>query len=72
MGVNPETVIDDFENCASIDTPGMIRISFGIYNTADEVDEFLELLPKAIEAAKAEQERINNAPDNIRAVEPRF
>ena len=52
MGVNPETVIDEFENCASIDTPGMIRISFGIYNTADEVDEFLELLPKAIEAAK--------------------
>ena len=30
----------------------MIRVSFGIYNTEEEVDRFLEILPKAIEEVK--------------------
>ena len=30
----------------------MIRVSFGIYNTEEEVDAFLELMPEAMEAAK--------------------
>ena len=29
----------------------MIRISFGIYNTEEEVDQFLEMLPAMIEQA---------------------
>ena len=47
----PETELDRFEECADMNTPGMIRISFGIYNTEEEVDKFLEILPKAKESA---------------------
>ena len=32
----------------------MIRISFGIYNTEEEVDEFLRLLPEIIQQTKDE------------------
>ena len=31
---------------------GMVRVSFGIYNTEEEVDRFLEILPEAVERAK--------------------
>ena len=31
----------------------MIRVSFGIYNTEEEVEEFLKVLSEAIPAAKA-------------------
>ena len=34
----------------------MIRISFGIYNTEEEVDQLLEMLPEMIETAKYEVE----------------
>ncbi len=37
--------IDDFANCTDVKTAGMVRISFGIYNTEDEVDQFLSLMP---------------------------
>ena len=30
----------------------MIRVSFGIYNTEEEVDYLLEVLPEAVENAK--------------------
>ena len=40
----PEDDIHGFIKCDDANTPGMIRISFGIYNTEDEVDEFLRLL----------------------------
>ena len=56
MGISDEEV-DDFKDCTSANTPGMIRISFGIYNTEEEVDKFLEILPKAIERAKEEQDK---------------
>ena len=61
-----------FESCAGIDTPGMIRVSFGIYNTEEEVDEFLKVLPDAIEAAKAETEEMNSQPNRVRMVEPEY
>ena len=48
--------VRDFADCDSINTAGMIRLSFGIYNTEDEVDRFLELLPGAIEEAREAQE----------------
>lgn len=44
-----------FENCTDANTPGMIRVSFGIYNTEEEVDEFLKALPKAVEAVRARE-----------------
>ena len=34
-------------------TAGMIRISFGIYNTEEEVDEFLAMMPQMIQESDA-------------------
>ena len=50
-------MVESFESCTDAKTPGMIRVSFGIYNTEAEVDEFLEILPKAMEAALEEQSK---------------
>ena len=50
MGI-PDSELEDFLDCGDMNTPGMIRVSFGIYNTVEEVDEFLRVLPAAIEAA---------------------
>jgi selenocysteine lyase/cysteine desulfurase len=49
-----------------MNTPGMIRVSFGIYNTEEEVDYLLEVLPKAIEQAKKTNE------ENFGLAEPLF
>ena len=49
----PEDDIRGFIRCADANTPGMIRVSFGIYNTEDEVDEFLRLLEEISEQARA-------------------
>ena len=47
--------IRGFSDCDDVNTVGMIRLSFGIYNTEEEVDEFLKILPGAIaEAAEAQ------------------
>ena len=51
MGIDNATA-RGFLECVDVNTAGMIRASFGIYNTPDEVDRFLEILPKAIEMAK--------------------
>ncbi len=32
----------------------MVRLSFGIYNTEEEVDQFLEVLKLIVEEAKSE------------------
>ena len=50
MGISDDEA-EGFENCVDVNTPGMIRISFGIYNTEEEVDEFLAMLSDAIDAA---------------------
>ena len=55
MGI-PEEQLNEFEECSDVNTPGMIRISFGIYNTEEEVDQLLEMLPEMIETAKYEVE----------------
>ena len=51
----PDDEVVNYKRCAKARTPGMIRVSFGIYNTEEEVDEFLRILPGAIERARAEQ-----------------
>ena len=51
MKVSKEEILG-FVECVDVNTAGMIRISFGIYNTAEEVDKFLEILPDAVEQAK--------------------
>ncbi len=54
-GLSDEEV-RNFAECSDTNTPGMIRVSFGIYNTEEEVDYLLEVLPKAIEQAKKSNE----------------
>ena len=71
LGV-PDAEVEFYESCASIDTPGMVRISFGIYNTEEEVDAFLEALPEAIEAAKKYTEDYNNGEFVVREIEPSY
>ncbi len=58
MGISDDS-LEHFEECSDINTPGMIRISFGIYNTEKEVDQFLELLPKAMEVASSDKLLMN-------------
>ena len=51
MGLDKETV-NGFVECVDVNTAGMLRVSFGIYNTEDEVQRLLDVLPEAIEKAK--------------------
>jgi len=51
MGISDEQA-KTYENCMDRNTPGMIRVSFGIYNTVEEVDQFLEILNKVIAETK--------------------
>ena len=44
--------MEEYEACDDYNTPGMIRVSFGIYNTEEEVDTFLEILKEQIEEIK--------------------
>jgi cysteine sulfinate desulfinase/cysteine desulfurase-like protein len=44
----------------------MIRVSFGIYNTEEEVDYLLEVLPDAIKQAKKSNE------ENFNLAEPLY
>ena len=67
-----EIDVSAFENCEGPLTPGMIRVSFGIYNTEEEVDMFLAALPVAIEAAKKELEEHNNSATVIREYDPAY
>lgn len=72
LGVDPDGAIEAYASCDDIYTPGMIRASFGIYNTEEEIDEFLKILPKAIEAAKKIQDEMNSDPKRVREVEPKY
>jgi len=72
VGVDPDSALEAFGSCEDIHTPGMIRISFGIYNNEEEVDAFLKILPDAIAAAQAETERLNNQEMVARLVEPSY
>ena len=50
-GLSDEEV-HNYAECSDVNTPGMIRVSFGIYNTEEEVDYLLKVLPDAIKKAK--------------------
>ena len=47
MGISDEQA-STYENCIDMNTPGMIRVSFGIYNTEEEVDKFIEILRSVV------------------------
>lgn len=55
-GLSDEEV-HNFAECSDVNTPGMIRVSFGIYNTEEEVDYLLKALPDAVKRAKKENEK---------------
>ena len=40
-----------YENCADMNTAGMFRVSFGIYNTEQDVEDFLNLMPQVMDKA---------------------
>ncbi|MBR3397436.1 MAG: aminotransferase class V-fold PLP-dependent enzyme [Lachnospiraceae bacterium] len=72
LGINADEAVEAYGSCEDVSTPGMIRVSFGIYNTEEEVDKLLEILPKALEATKAETEKRNNDPHAIKMVNPEY
>ena len=49
--------VHNFAECSDVNTPGMIRVSFGIYNTEEEVDYLLKVLPDAVKRAKKTNEK---------------
>ncbi|MBR0473631.1 MAG: aminotransferase class V-fold PLP-dependent enzyme [Erysipelotrichaceae bacterium] len=51
MGISDEQAAT-FENCIDRNTPGMIRVSFGIYNNEEEVDRFIEILKSVVDKAR--------------------
>lgn len=51
MGISDEEAAT-YENCIDMKTPGMIRCSFGIYNTEEEVDSFLKILAGLIDESR--------------------
>lgn len=58
--------VRNFAECSDVNTLGMIRVSFGIYNTEEEVDYLLKVLPKAIKQAKKENK------ENFDLAEPKY
>ena len=52
--VIPQEKLTEYIDCDDGGTPGMIRVSFGIYNTEEEVDEFLRILADVTEQTRIE------------------
>ena len=69
----PDEELAKYEDCGASGTPGMIRVSFGIYNTEEEVDQFLTVLAQAIPAAKAYVKKmIEDFGEESQAFDPSF
>lgn len=69
----PDEELYKYEDCGESGTPGMLRVSFGIYNTEEEVDAFLKILAEAIPAAKAYvQQQIEMFGEESRSFDPAF
>ena len=48
----PDEQVEAFVECGDSGTPGMVRVSFGIYNTEEEVEEFLSILKEIVGPAR--------------------
>ena len=57
----PKDTLDGFAECTDVNTAGMIRASFGIYNTEEEVDSMLSIMPKALEETKKDMQNYTRA-----------
>ena len=51
MGI-PADDLRGFIKCDDANTPGMVRVSFGIYNTEEEVERFLSCLVEVMDEAR--------------------
>jgi len=72
LGIDADGAVEAYGSCDDVFTPGMIRVSFGIYNTEEEVDQLLAILPAALEATRAETEKLNSDPHVVKMVDPAF
>ena len=63
-GLSDEEV-HNFAECSDVNTPGMIRVSFGIYNTEEEVDYLLKVLPDAIKRSIKENKKNFNLAEPL-------
>lgn len=52
----PDDQLEWYVECTDGKTPGMIRVSFGIYNTEAEVDEFLGMVAEAVRSVRAKED----------------
>ena len=62
MGISDEKA-KSFANCTDVNTAGMVRVSFGIYNTEEEVQQFLDLMPTVLAAAAYDQSQSSAVPE---------
>lgn len=62
MGISDEKA-RSFENCSDVNTAGMVRVSFGIYNNEDEVQQFLDLMPNVMAKAMEQQKASTAVPE---------
>jgi selenocysteine lyase/cysteine desulfurase len=62
MGISDEKA-RSFENCSDVNTAGMVRVSFGIYNNEDEVQQFLDLMPTVMTEAMEVQKNSTAVPE---------
>jgi selenocysteine lyase/cysteine desulfurase len=61
LGVSPEEIKLHFQNPEK-PHPGLVRVSFGLYNTFQEVDKFIEILKKITENKNYYQNKYSSLP----------
>ena len=64
----PNDSLGAYEGCEGAFVPGMIRISFGIYNTPEEIDEFLAVVPDS----KKKAEKAVSEAETSKPIDPEF
>jgi selenocysteine lyase/cysteine desulfurase len=64
MGISDDEA-KGYINCMDLKTPGMIRVSFGIYNTEEEVDQFLADLERITAEFRADANTLESVNPNF-------
>ena len=59
----PEESLEHYADCLDSNTPGMIRVSFGIYNTEEEVDQFLQILADLLPECREQMKKTAYNPE---------
>ena len=61
MGISDDEA-KGFENCTDANTAGMVRVSFGIYNNEEDVENFLSVMPAAMDKARQATKETGSEP----------